>query len=174
MHLLSECGCFIPSLNAFPHKMIVMMRDPRDMFISLYDWYRARFKTDIDQKTFIYEQRFSYSVNGMGSLVPIDIFREFTKNWWHFNSTAPNIYRIKFEELISDKDKYFDEIFNFLELKEKPDPQSYGEMVKQSESQRQKRGSDNNWKIYYQEYKVLIDLLNDEIEPEIRHLGYEF
>lgn len=175
LHLLSECGAFIPFMNRLPHKMIVLVRDPRDMFISMYDWMEARLKEEISQESFLDDMKYCYSAPGLGQLSPEDAYKEFIKNWWQVNkhSSVKSVFRIKFEDLVSDKKTMFEEIKTFLNLDFSIEEELFGEKVQQLSEKRSERGSLNSHVLYKKEYEVLIDKVECAMAEEIDILGYE-
>lgn len=173
-HLLSECGAFVPCYNRFPHKIITLIRDPRDVFISQYDWYVSRFNETIDQATFLDDMKYCYSATGMGALPPRETFRSFASNWWEVSefSSVKSVCRIKYEDLISDKKLHFDKLKKFLGLKGTLREDLFEKRVKQAASGREQRGVCRTHEIYADKYSVLIRIVEEAFGDIIEKFGY--
>jgi len=174
LHLLSECGAFIPFMSNLPHKMIVLVRDPRDMFISMYDWMEARLNEELSQENFLDDLKYSYSAPGLGQISPGDAFKKFIKNWWQVNkySSVKSVLRMKFENLVSSKKANFEEIKSFLNLDCRIQEEFFEKKVQQLSQKRKERGTVQTHLLYKKEYEVLIDKVESVMAEEISTLGY--
>lgn len=174
VHLLSECGAYLPFMNRLPHKMIILVRDPRDMFISLYDWMEARLKKSINQKTFLNDLTYSYSAPGLGELCQCDALKHFIRNWWYANehSSVKSVFRLKFEDLVSNKKDFFELAKSFLNMQCEIDESFFEEKVQQLSVKREDRGTVGSHKKYSKDYKFLIDSVESQLSEEINKVGY--
>ena len=89
-------------------KIIVIDRNPWDTATSIYEQY--------------YVDKHYYSSTFFNIAMQIANFN-YIKNYWIENCDQKNIYQIKYEDLVTDSQKFSKEIYNHLELSHKLDPE---------------------------------------------------
>ena len=143
--------------HKFANKFIYIYRDPRDAIISLYNMYNVLKNVNLSQKNFLelYD--------------PIGQYK-WEINSWVFNKSK-DILVIRFEDLKLNPKNVFHKICNYIDIENKNEYKGIDEFVGQVESN-YKKGEIFGWKNKYNEYKFLIDSINDELNNEISHLNY--
>jgi hypothetical protein len=172
-HLLAEHGAYFPNTPRLPHRFLVLWRDPRDMFISMYDWMCARYRTEFPQKGFLNSRSHGYAVAGMGCLTWEEALRLFVRSWWTGEREIVNQRTYRFEDVLEDKEAAFMDMIEFTGLDCPLDRTAFEDLVKCGRSDRTRRGVPGAWREYADSYGVLLEQIESAFSEEITLLGYE-
>jgi len=157
---LFKAWLFLPPFR-FNNKFIYTYRDPRDAIISLYEMYK------------VLKNNESLSFIGFINLYdPIGQYKWEVSNF--ILSSDTSVFPVKFEDLRTDPEVKFAEMFKFLGIdnfsltKDVIDQQ-----VAAADRTDRPRASVSAWKQSYEKYKDGIELINERCRDEMERLGYE-
>jgi hypothetical protein len=176
--LLGEIGRFTSSIQSFPSKLIILWRDPRDTFISYYEYEQSRVGKKLNQNDFLRCGSYQNLVAGFSPECRLQAFKSFVINWYLKEKVTrtglqSNHLNVKFESLILKPQVEFPRIFDFLELDCDLAENALKKRVALGSSVRTQRGVVGGWKNYHDSFAELLDVVNSELAEEIKLLGYE-
>ena len=180
--LLDEIDRFAPSFG-IPNKFILIVRDPRDVFISFYEFVQSQKNLSISQNDFIHGVSYFFAtfenrhkVNSRKlEIAPLSIFDAYKKhisNWVVNRPQTMDCHVVKYEELISSPESEFQRIFDFLNIECNLEKDKLKLKVSQYSKTTRPRGVIAGWKECQNEYKDLIASVNKAFKEEISILGY--
>ena len=180
--LLDEIGRFAPDFGT-PDKFILIIRDPRDVFISFYEFVQSTKGLSITQSEFIHEVCYFFStfedrhkVNSRKlEFAPLSIFDAYKKHidsWLINRPPSIDCHIVKYEDLVLSPESEFQRIFNYLNLDCSLEKERLKLKVSQYSKTSRKRGVIAGWRNCQDEYGVLISSINNELKKEIKILGY--
>lgn len=145
----------------FAGKYIYAYRDPRDTIISLFEMYKVSKETpNLNPASFI------------------DFYDPIRQYRWEINSWVlanhDDVLLVKYESLKLNPIDNFEKIFTYLDLKNPVHVDSIDQKVATMDKIDRPRGTVYGWKNSYNKYKELVDTVNDQLECEIKMLGYDF
>ncbi|NRB19370.1 MAG: sulfotransferase domain-containing protein [Rhodobacteraceae bacterium] len=137
-------------------KRIVLVRDPRDVFISLYDYVTALHGAEIDPATFLiidfYWHLYRPHMNGLvrgkqtRALTVLQAYQTWFRTWITGADKFPRALHVRFEELVSDPQTGFAPVFKLLD-EPMPDPlASTAKLVSQIGESPRRRGQSQGWR----------------------------
>lgn len=180
-YLLDEIDRLLPSV-AHPTKLILLMRDPRDVVISFYEYTQATKNIQINQDEFINNYDFFLAApidkecKRKIEYAPISVGQAYKKhlNQWFLNTFPKKSESliIRYENLLFHPNKEFEKIFNFLGLKCSMAEQYLNMKVSLYSNESRNRGQAYGWKMYYKKYESLIETTNLLLEKELNSFGY--
>lgn len=180
--LLDEIRRFLPNSES-PDKFILIIRDPRDVFISFYEFVQSTKGVSIAQSDFIKEVSYFFAtfedrhkVNSRKlELAPLSIFDAYKKhidNWFVNRPPSMDCHVVKYEGLVLSPESEFQRIFDFLNLDCSLEKERLILKVSQYSKTSRKRGASGGWRHCQDEYGELISLVNDVFKKEIKVLSY--
>ena len=167
-----------------PEKIIFLIRDPRDVLISFYEFVQIRNGIKIEQFDFLYNTSFYYATYFEKDLVmsrkteiaPLNIiesYKKFINHWYDNNTLTEKPLLIRYENLVNTPDDEFSKIFSFLNLDCALDPESLDRKVSLYSNNNRTRGIAGGHRTCYEDYATIIDIVNKELKTEISKLGYD-
>lgn len=171
-------------------KVIYIIRDPRDVLISFFNFYRKFYKLENTQSSF--NSFFNKYING--KLKDFGSWKTNVESWLNQSSKIPNgfIY-FRYEDILNDTKVYLERIFDFLNIKRTNEEienailwASFDNMRKLENEQNEsvslfknsdkelsfvRKGKIGNWKDLLN--KQQIDLLHNEFGETMQKLGYK-
>jgi len=180
--LLDEIGRFVPEFGT-PDKFILIIRDPRDVFISFYEFVQSTKGLSITQSEFIYEVCYFFAtfedrhkVNSRKlEFAPLSIFDAYKKHidsWFVNRPPSMDCHVVKYEDLVLSPESEFQRIFDFLNLDCSLEKEKLKLKVSQYSTTSRKRGVIGGWRDCQDEYDELISSVNNSLKKEITILGY--
>lgn len=180
--LLDEIDRFVPNFGT-PDKFILIVRDPRDVFISFYEFIQSTKGLSISQSTFIYDICYFFAtfedrhkVNSRKlEIAPLSIFDAYKKHIYSWVINRPPTMQcltVKYEELVLSPEIEFQRLFDFLNLDCNLEKEKLKLKVSQYSQTSRKRGITTGWKDCKDEYEELISSVNKAFKEEIKILGY--
>lgn len=165
-----------------PQKIIRLQRDPRDLFISFFEYTEANRKTTVRQEEFLEHVDFFYAstidrlflraVNKQG-LTVLDAFKTHVRTW--YCEPCPSEFEmlpVRYEELITAPQETFLRIFNFLHLDCGLEEKFLRFKVAQYSDTGRPRAVAQGWVKNRERYAILLDKIEALLADEIRLLGY--
>ena len=168
-----------PELN--DSKIIVLVRDPRDVMISFYEYVKVKRNIEIDQKQFptlefFYASTIDKQFDRKLNVSPLNIFqayRMFIKNWTTLSEKGKTKCQlIKYEDLVKQPIKVVSNVLDFIGQQAEIKVGSIDELVSLYSSEDRPRGQANGWKKVKKKYATLIDQVEQKLSKEIDLLGY--
>jgi len=83
-----------------------------------------------------------------------------------------DVLLVRFEDLKADPEAEFRTIFDYIDIDAPIKPESIHERVLAIDSTKRPRASAQGWKQCSDEYKCIIDSVNEKLSEELRVLGY--
>lgn len=163
--------------------VVALVRDPRDIAISFYEYTQFVLKVKIPQEQFLNGVDY-YLASGIdlggsrrSSLAPtsvIQAMRQFINNWLAEENGNDAVHLVRFEDLLSNPKVAFVSLASTLDLPQStPSPTILGKHVARYDRKQRPRGVAQGWKQLVKRYAVLIDGVERELSAEMRLLGYE-
>lgn len=162
-------------------KKIILVRDPRDVFISFYEYTQHQKKTTIDQDFFIQNYDFFLAAPidrqflRKVECTPLKVIEAYKKhiNEWIIEGTSPSLELVvSYEQLLTNSKYVFRKIFNFLELHCTLNENALHERVSLYSNEKRERCIINCWKTCYSDYQNIINYVEDSLDSELKTLGY--
>ncbi len=180
--LLDEISRYVPGFEV-PEKAILIVRDPRDVFISFYEFVRSTKDVSIAQSDFLNKVSYFFAtfkdhhnINSRKSeIAPLSIFHAYKKHidsWFVHREQSLDCHVVKYENLILSPEAEFQHIFDFLNLDCVLEKDRLELKVSQYSSTKRKRGVSGGWRHCKDQYGELIALVNIAFKKEIQILGY--
>jgi len=180
--LLDEIDRFVPDFGT-PDKFILIIRDPRDVFISFYEFVQSTKDLSITQSEFINEVCYFFAtfedrhkVNSRKSeFAPLSIFDAYKKHidsWFVNRPPSMDCHVVKYEDLVLSPESEFQRIFDFLNLDCSLEKERLELKVSQYSNSSRKRGAISGWRDCQSEYGELISSVSNAFKKEIKILGY--
>ena len=181
-YLLDEISRFVPNTKS-PDKFIVIIRDPRDVFISFYEFIQSTKGVSISKSDFISEVCYFFAtfkdnhmINSrkkeLSPLSILDAYRKHIEHWITHRPESLNCHIVKYEDLVDSAEEEFQKIFNFLELDCTLKAETLSRKVSQYSNSTRKRGTTSGWRNCQDQYSEIISSVNNLLEDEIKALGY--
>ena len=149
----------LPPFN-FEGKYIYVYRDPRDSIISMYEMY-------------CYSKR-NNSLSIESFLRKLDPIKQYK---WEISSwvLAKNnrVLKVKFENLKENPVYEYSKIFSYLDLDCKIESKYLRKKIAKEDNIDRPRGVAYGWKLSIEKYKIIIDMVQDELQDELKLLGYD-
>ena len=165
-----------------PARIVLIQRDPRDVMISFYEYTQFNRKTVIRQEDFLDDICFFYaSTIDPGSKRTVDksptsvlqAYQKHVRRWFIERPDDLDCLVVTFEELSSDPERAFGTVFEYLDLDCSLASEFLEVKVSQYSQEKRARARAGGWKEDYAAYKTLVDAVNEELNEEIKILGYE-
>ena len=180
--LLDEISRYVPN-SEFPDKFILIIRDPRDVFISFYEFVQSTKEVSITQSDFIGEVSYFFAtfedrhkINSRKlEFAPLSIFDAYKKHidsWFVNRPPSMDCHVVKYEDLVLSPESEFQCIFDFLNLDCSLEKERLALMVSQYSKNSRKRGVSCGWRDCQDKYGKLISLVNNAFKKEIKILSY--
>ena len=183
VHLTDELNLFFVHPKT-PEKTCILIRDPRDVMISFYEFIKKRKRINISQEAFFLSTCYYYAtyndgrniLNRRTELQPLSVkdgFKTFFNSWSISKYNCESRLIIKYEDILEEPVKKFGEIFDFYRLVCELDKSSLETKVSQYGDQSiYKRGIAGGWRANQKKYGLLIELVTEHLQEEINRLGY--
>ena len=167
---------------------IVLVRDPRDVVISYYDFLQPVFSGEVTPDN-LFEQDFDWlraeyrrrtlgrevarPGEGMtgGLYTLIHAMRDWYAGWEAADGDMPTL-RLRFEDLLSAPKESFDAIFAHLGLPLRESYDGRDVLVSQQGTSDRPRGRAQGWRIAPETFHPLIARAEAEFAPQIARFGY--
>ena len=160
-------------------KKVILFRDPRDIIISFYEFVKARDQVLISQEDFLkldYNHAtfggnaFFFKKSSYDTISLSEAYKIYVDCW--FKGNIQNSLFVKYEDLLSEPDLKFNEVFEFLELDTEKQLVSLNKHVSIKDKSNRPRCQSSAWKQVYSKYKVLIDAIEKDHSSELDLLKY--
>ncbi len=183
-YLLDEIDRYYPHAHG-PEKTILLVRDPRDVMISFYEYVKVTKKIEILQDEFLRAISFEYAFCNNArvetfkrrtDLEPLNIgdaYKRHVNNWFVRQDVSSEHLIVRYEDLIDSPVESFGLIFDFLESESELSKEATGKLVSLYSNEERPRGKAYGWKDN-QSHRVLIEMTNQELSQCIDALGYSF
>ena len=162
--------------------LLALVRDPRDIAISFYEYAQVTLGVEIRQEEFLQGVDY-YLASGIdiGSvrrsmLAPRSIaqgMRQFICNWLAAESQNDNVHLVRYEELLDDPKSKYPALARLAGLPdETPTQKAIQSPVARYDKRQRPRGTAFGWRAVYKKYSPLIHGVQQELSAEMRLLGY--
>ena len=162
--------------------IIVLLRDLRDVAISLYEYAQHILDIAIDQKDFM-ERTDYYLVSGIdvgglrrSTIAPTgiaDAMRLFVENWWETSQQDPNMISLKFEDLLVEGAPAYTRAAEAAGISgDRPNDEILQKLVAQFDTDNRPRGKSGAWRELSGKYGTIIDDVERLLADELSLLGY--
>ena len=160
-----------------PEKLILLIRDPRDVFISFYEFVKFRRNIDVPQNDFLSQTDYFYAAFTdkriySDGLSICRAYKEFIQNWYVRDNKKYDILKVHYEDLVGNPAAAFLKIFKFLEIDCELSLPSLKKRVSLYSPSRRLRGAASGWESIQQEYSHLIMQSQIHFEEEMLITGY--
>lgn len=187
-YLRDECN-FILGDDEGPRKIITMYRDPRDVMISFYNFFKSYHQGEISQNDFLSLDWFLVLTRTPNTRTwlrsthqkPITIaesYQIFVDSWFVSKNINDNILvtTLRYEDLVAQPELVVSKALAALNLDYVPAHESKDKtpLVSTYSIEDRPRGCAQGWKRddVFREYKVLIDQVEKRLGDQIAHLSY--
>jgi hypothetical protein len=163
-------------------KPIVLVRDPRDVFLSLYDYVLHKRQTKIEPKEFldadyywyVFEPEVAAAVRGgqTRALSMIDAYKIWYRNWVAAIAPMPGSLQVKYEDLVRDPLTEFRPIFDHLGKELPNDILALDQIVAKNGGSKRPRGAAQGWREAPVLYAPIIDAVSAALSAEIHDMNY--
>lgn len=174
-YLIDEWKTFFKS-DPVPEKLIILNRDPRDIVISFYEFFKFRRNIDVSQRHFLHQIDYFYATFierriYLDGLSICQAYKKFIENWWVPENSNFDILKIRYEDLVINPIDTFSNIFRFLDLNCQVSTASLDEKVSLYSPDKRPRGLAYGWKSMTQQYAQIIMQSQECFEKEISMIG---
>jgi len=162
--------------------LMVLVRDPRDVFISLYDYVTTLHGTEIDPASFLitdfYWHLYKPHMNGLvrgkqtRALTVLQAYQTWFRTWITGADKTPKALHVRFEQLVIDPKNGFAPVFKLLDEPIPENLASTAKLVSQIGESQRNRGQAQGWRTAPDMYRPIIDQVSEKLANEIAHLGY--
>lgn len=162
---------------------IILMRDPRDIFLSMYDYIWKKRKIKIDPKVFLDSDYYWYffepeqistiRASQTDAISMIDAYKMWHRNWVAPIAQPPNSLCVKYEDLVNDPFTVFSLIFSHIGEEMPKDLQALDQMVAQAGASQRTRAEPQGWRNAPQMYTPIISAVSSALKNELSEMGYE-
>jgi len=182
-YLLDEVNRLV-SRPRRPNKFMVLQRDPRDVMISFYEFAQKRKDISIPQREFMDRVAFHYVLSHgtrietwrrkveIAPLSIADAYRRYVEQWFVNRAQGLDCLTVRYESLVRAPEAEYGRIFRFLGLTCQLDQGAVEKRVQEFSREGRERGVAHGWTKCESTYGELISEVEDELEAEIRVLGY--
>jgi len=188
-HALSPCQFDEESLRFTgqiwdqKRQIILLIRDPRDIMISFYEYALVMLKVKITQSQFLHDVDY-YLVSGTdiggmrrSTLAPtsvIQAMRKFMTNWLAMHAGNDAVHLVRFEDLTVNPFSAYVSLASTLGLPNRRPTKKLTELPLARYDRKQRpRGTAQGWEQVRKKYATLIDGVQRELSAEMRLFGYE-
>lgn len=164
-----------------PERIILLLRDPRDVMISFYEYTQAQRGVQIPQGTFLTGVCYFYASFidpeserrvERGPLSVLDAYKKHIETWVAQRPAGLSCLEVRYETLQTDPERGFGEVFRYLNL-DCPLAKAYLPVkVSQYDETRKDRGTAEAWRKHGEQYRELLDGVEAHLRDEIALLGY--
>ena len=170
-------------ITARPRRHIVLLRDPRDVFISLYDYVAGQRKTTVDPQSFLTTDFYWYlfrppilelirdGTHAQAKTV-LQAYREWYQSWVIDPSMATEILYLRYEDLVTNPTAAFTRVFGWLSEPTVTTWKGLETLVSQNGESQRKRGKARGWRQASPLYQPILSQIESELKTEIAELGY--
>ncbi len=163
-------------------KYIILVRDPRDVMISFYEYVKAKRKIEITQNKFLNGVDFFYAStidkqfirkSNVSPISVIQAYRMFIKNWVSFSKNKSELCLfLRYEDLTENPTKFASNVLNFVGQNNQLRTEALDEIVSLYSTEDRPRGQAFGWKKVKKRYATLIEQVEKKLSKEIEQLGY--
>ncbi len=164
------------------YRHILLVRDPRDVMISLYDYILGHRGVRLAPEHFLDTDFYWYlfkpdvltvlrDENHARPLTVLEAYRLWVRTWFG-GKGAQACCRLSYEHLLEQPQQGFAQVFDVL-AQPMPDPLSgLSELVAQYGESQRLRGKAQGWRLAEDLYRPIIEQVESRLAEEIRILGY--
>ena len=168
-------------INSEISKKIILIRDPRDVMISFYEYTKFQKHDSFSQEFFCNQYDYFLAApidrnckrrEERSPLTVICAYRKHLNEWIIHTSAGSNELVVRYESLLEDSGGTFAKIFEFLCLECTLDSNSLDEKISLYSNETRERGTIEGWKHLFSDYQSIIAAVEDNLKNEISALGY--
>jgi len=173
-----------------PSKIIWLIRDPRDVMISFYEYTQSERGVAISQDDFLAKVDYHWATFAhmqqpvpylltfprRAAVEPLSVgeaFSAFRRNWSEHARRTGEVLQVRYEDLVDRPRETFATVFQYLELDCPLAEESLGDRVSLYSSERRPRGVAYGWRRHDARYRTLLDTVERVLGEEIVHLRYD-
>lgn len=171
-------------IKSRPRRKIILVRDPRDVFISLYDYVKGHRGTETRPAQFLRTDYYWYlfqpdvlNIIRDGSHARsqnvLQAYRQWYQSWCSDGANQDDTVFIRFEDLIRDPDQALAPVFDLIGEPQPKLLEALHDMVSQNGQSRRGRGRAQGWRQAPQAYAPIIKAVSQALKDEIAVLGYQ-
>ncbi|MEM8617189.1 MAG: sulfotransferase domain-containing protein [Pseudomonadota bacterium] len=159
-------------------RRIVLTRDPRDIFVSAYDYIRHLHHPDLDPASLMDADFVWHFYTGdrrpiiRGHRVKDYPMRQAFKIWCKTWLNRPDVTYVRFEDLVQRPREAFAAITEALSIDALGPIDGLDTLVSQYGDSERRRGQAGGWQDAPALYQPIIDAVNNDLAQEIAALGY--
>jgi hypothetical protein len=164
-------------------KPIILVRDPRDIFLSMYDYVWKMRDVKLEPKDFLHADYYWYffepelimtvRAGQTHALSMIDAYRIWYRNWITPIAPPPQSIQVKYEALVSDPNTAFGPIFEHVGQKIPVEIKALDKIVARNGGSKRPRARAHGWREAPKIYLPIIEAVSDALKNELRDMGYE-
>lgn len=164
-------------------KPIVLVRDPRDIFLSIYDFVWKTRKVKIEPKDFLDADYYWYFfepekiavVRGRQTraLSMVEAYKTWYRNWVAPIAPPPGSLQVKYEDLIGDPFTAFGTIFKHIGQAMPEEIKALDKIVAKGGGTRRARAEPQGWRTAPAMYQPIIQAVSNILAEELRDMGYK-
>ena len=161
---------------------IVLVRDPRDMFLSCYDYVCNQLNQTIPPEHFLETDYFLGFFdaergriarhNRFKAVNSFQAYRQWLRFWVDQRVAGGQAQLVRFEDLVSPAGAGFRPVFDALGRVLPHELKGLDSLQSQYGSSQRPRGKAGGWRTAPENYRPIVDAVNDRLSDEIAALGY--
>lgn len=169
-------------IEAAKFNPIILMRDPRDIFVSMYDYIWKKRKIKLEPKAFLEADYYWYffeldqidvvRAGQTHALSMLDAYRAWYRNWITPIAQAPRSLRVRYEDLLSDPVASFAPMFKHLDQPMPKALKALDKMVAKDGSSKRPRAIHGTWRDAPAMYQPIVEAVSSALADELRDMGY--
>lgn len=166
-----------------PARLIILVRDPRDVFLSLYDYVAGLRRTEIDPERFLetdyYWYFFQPDVLGIirdaahaGARSVLQAYRDWYRSWITEDTGQDGALHLRYEDLTLTPQRAFASVFELLDLPRPATLAALDDLVSLNGDSPRRRSQPQGWRSAPGKYAPIIAGIEEALAHEIAALGY--
>lgn len=161
-------------------RKLILVRDPRDVMISFFEYTQHKQATRIGQRHFVGSYDFFLAAPidrhcrrraETSALSVIDAYRKWLRDW-AMTSPSNNELVVRYEALVSQPQATFAQLFAHLGLHCELASEVLGEVVSRYSDESRPRAREGSWRLVADRYRELLDGVEASLAEELEALGY--
>lgn len=164
-------------------RQIILTRDPRDVFISLYDYVAGLRNTAVEPSQFLQTDFYWYlfrpdvlnvirDAQHSQTRTVLQAYQDWFRVWAQNSENTNDVLHIRYEALIADPQSGFRPIFEMLDIPPPTGLSAVDEIVSLNGESDRTRGKAGGWRHAPKQYAPIIAQVEKALGPQIEALGY--